>query len=70
MRFVPFCKLNKNQRNNNQEKRTMKHKKNKNQSSLIIKIFRLPNNLDFAAKAVMKKIKNYIVRKSCKIRTL
>ena len=48
----------------------MKHKKNENQSGLIIKIFRLPNNLDFAAKAVMKKIKKYIIRKSYKIRIL
>ncbi len=45
----------------------MKHEKTENKSGLIISIFRLPNNLDFAVKAVIKKIKNYIIRKSCKI---
>ena len=48
----------------------MKHNKTENKGNLIIRIFRLPKNLDFAVRTVMKKIKKYINRKSCKIRTL
>ena len=45
----------------------MKYKKTENNSGLIISIFRLPKNLDFAVKTVVKKIKNYIIRKFSKI---
>lgn len=67
MRFVPFWKLNKNQQNNNQNERTMKHKKNENPSGLIIRLFRLPKKLDFKGKEVIVKIIKHIIRKSCKI---
>ena len=67
MRFVPFWKLNKNQQNNNQNERTMKHKKNENPSGLIIRLFRLPKKLDFKGKEVIVKIIKHVIRKSCKI---
>ena len=67
IRFVTFWKSNKNQRNNNSNERAMKYKKTENNTSLIIRIFRLLDNLDFAVKTVIKKIKNYIIRKSCEI---
>ena len=67
MQFVPFGKLNKNQQNNNQEERTMKHKKNENKSGLIIRSFRLPKKLDLKGKEVIVKIIKHIIRKSYKI---
>ena len=59
--------MNKNQQNNNQKERTMKHKKNENKSGLIIRLFRLPKKLDFTVKTVMIKIIKHVIRKSCKI---
>lgn len=67
MRLTPFGKLNKNKQNNNQNKRTMKHKKNENKSGLIIRLFRLPKKQDFKGKEVIVKIIKHIIRKSCKI---
>ena len=66
-RFVPFWKLNKNQQNNNQNERTMKHEKTENKSGLIIRLFRLPKKLDLKGKDVIVKIIKHIIRKSCKI---
>ena len=45
----------------------MKHKKDENQSGLIIRLFRLPKKQDFNGKRIMIKIIKYIIRKSCKI---
>ena len=67
MRFVAYWKLNKNQQNNNQNKRAMKHKKNENQSGLIIRLFRLPKKLDLNGKRIVIKIIKHIIRKSYKI---
>ena len=57
----------KNKQNNNPNERTMKHKKNKNPSGLIIRLFRLPKKLDLKGKEVIVKIIKHIIRKSCKI---
>ena len=46
---------------------TMKHEKNENKSGLIIRLFRLPKNLDFKRKDVIVKIIKHVIRKSCKI---
>ena len=67
MRLTPFGKLNKNQQNNNQNKRTMKYEKTENKSGLIIRLFRLPKKLDFKGREVVVKIIKHIIRKSCKI---
>ena len=67
MRLTAYWKLNKNQQNNNQEERTMKHKKSENQSGLIIRFFRLPKKLDLKGKEVIVKIIKRIIRKSYKI---
>ena len=67
MRFVAYWKLNKNQQNNNQNKRTMKHKKNENKSGLIIRLFRLPKKQNFNGKRIVIKIIKYVIRKSYKI---
>ena len=66
-RFVPFGKLNKNQQNNKQKERTMKHEKEENKSGLIIKIYKLPKKLDLNGKRIVIKIIKHIIRKSCKI---
>lgn len=66
-RFVPFGKLNKNQQNNKQKERTMKHEKEENKSGLIIRIFKLPKKLDLNGKRIVIKIIKHIIRKSCKI---
>ena len=57
----------KNQQNNNQNKKTMKHKRTENKSGLIISFFRLPKKLDLKGKEVIVKIIKRIIRKSCKI---
>ena len=67
MRLTPFGKLNKNQQNNNQNKRTMKYEKTENKSGLIIRLFRLPKKLDFKGRDVIVKIIKHIIRKSYKI---
>ena len=67
MRFVSFWKLNKNQQNNNQEERTMKHEKTENNNGLIIRLFRLPKKLDLKGKEIMVKIIKHVIRKSYKI---
>ena len=67
MRLTAYWNLNKKQQNNNPNERTMKHKKNENKSGLIIRLFRLPKNLDLKGKEVMVKIIKHIIRKSCKI---
>lgn len=67
MRLTPFGKLNKNQQNNNQNKRTMKYEKTENKSGLIIRLFRLPKKLDFKGREVVVKIIKHIIRKSYKI---
>ena len=67
MRLTAYWKQVKNKQNNNQNKRAMKHKKNENQSGLIIRLFRLPKKLDFKGKEVIVKIIKHIIRKSCKI---
>ena len=67
MRFVAYWKLNKNQPNNNQNKRAMKHKKDENQSGLIIRLFRLPKKQNFNGKRIVIKIIKYVIRKSYKI---
>ena len=67
MRLTAYWNLNKNQQNNNQKERTMKHKRTENQSGLIIRLFRLPKKLDLKGKEVIVKIIKHIIRKSCKI---
>ena len=67
MRLTAYWKLNKNQQNNNQNKRAMKHEKNENKSGLIIKLFRLPKKLDLKGKEIIVKIIKHIIRKSYKI---
>ena len=67
MRLTAYWNLNKNQQNNNQNERTMKHKKNENKSGLIIRLFRLPKKLDFKGREVIVKIIKHIIRKSYKI---
>ena len=65
--LTAYWKLNKNQQNNNQNEKTMKHKKNEYNNGLIIKLFRLPKKLDLKGKDVIVKIIKYIIRKSYKI---
>ena len=67
MRLTPFWKLNKNKQNNNQNERTMKHKRTENKSGLIIRLFRLPKKLDLKGKEIIVKIIKHVIRKSCKI---
>ena len=62
-----ILEIEQNQQNNNQEERTMKHKKNENKSGLIIRLFRLPKKLDLKGKEIIVKIIKHIIRKSCKI---
>lgn len=45
----------------------MKHKKNENQSGLVIRLFRLPKKLDLKGKEIIVKIIKHIIRKSYKI---
>ena len=51
-------------------KSKMKHNKIENMESLITRFFRQHKKLDFNGSAVMKKIKNYIIRTFQKIQTL
>ena len=67
MRLTAYWKQVKNKQNNNQNERTMKHKRTENKSGLIIRLFRLPKKLDFKGKEVIVKIIKHIIRKSCKI---
>ena len=46
---------------------TMKQKKTGNNNGLIIRLFRLPKNLDLKGKEVIVKIIKHIIRKSYKI---
>ena len=69
MRLTAYWNLNKNQQNNNQNERTMKHKRTENKSGLIIRLFKLPKKLDFKGREVVVKIIKHIIRKSYKIRT-
>ena len=45
----------------------MKYEKTENKSGLIIRLFRLPKNLDLKGKDVIVKIIKHIIRKSYKI---
>ena len=67
MRLTAYWNLNKNQQNNNQNERTMKHKRTENKSGLIIRLFKLPKKLDFKGREVVVKIIKHIIRKSYKI---
>jgi len=67
MRLTAYWNLNKNQQNNNQKERTMKHKRTENKSGLIIRLFKLPKKLDFKGREVVVKIIKHIIRKSYKI---